>query len=51
MMGNELTLPKPSPMDIILKGLRPTIDDGYEQKKIKEWKEDQDGERKGFDTN
>jgi len=33
---NQLILPKLSPMDIILEGLRPTIDDEHEKKKLDE---------------
>lgn len=36
MMKGALILPKLNPMDIILESLRPTMDDQYEQKKIKE---------------
>lgn len=42
-MKEELILGKLSPMDIILNGLRPTMDDEHEKKKLKErdeeWKE------------
>ena len=41
-MENELILPKLTPMDIILNGLRPD-DDWYEKKKLDE----RDEERKG----
>jgi len=45
MMKGALTLPKKSltPMDVILKGLRPTMDDEHEKKKLKEWDEIRSG--------
>ena len=43
MMKEEFILDNLSPMGIILKGLRPTMDDEHEKKKLKErdeeWKE------------
>jgi len=40
-----LTLPKKelTPMDVILNGLRPTMDDEHEKKKLKEWDEIKSG--------
>jgi len=45
MMKGALTLPKKSltPMDVILKGLRPTMDDEHEKKKLEEWDEIRSG--------
>ncbi len=42
MMGNELTLPKLTPMSVILEGLRPN-DDWYEKKKLDERDEEREG--------
>lgn len=39
-----------NPMDVILEGLRPTMDDEHEAKKIKEWEEERDGGSKGIST-
>lgn len=42
-MEGILTLPKFTPMDIILKGLRPTMDDEHEKKKLDERDEEREG--------
>jgi len=42
-MQGLLPFPKLTPMDIILNGLRPEMDDGYEKKKLEEWEEIRQG--------